>query len=46
MRTDVTKESILEMWKEIRGLREGEPTEQELTREKDNKVLRYVSRSP
>jgi zinc protease len=39
VRTDVTKESILEMWKEIRGLREGEPTEQELTREKDNKVL-------
>jgi zinc protease len=39
VRTDVTKESILEMWKEIRGLREGDPTEQELTREKDNKVL-------
>jgi zinc protease len=39
VRTDVTKESVLEMWKEIRGLREGEPTEQELTREKDGRVL-------
>ena len=39
VRTDATKESILEMLKEIRGLREGEPTEQELTREKDSKVL-------
>jgi zinc protease len=38
VRTDVTKESILEMSKEIRGLREGEPTEQELSREKDNKA--------
>jgi zinc protease len=39
VRTDVTKESVQEMMKEIRGLREGEPTEQELTREKDSKVL-------
>jgi zinc protease len=39
VRTDVTKESILEMWKEIRGLREGDPTEQELTREKDGRIL-------
>ncbi len=38
VRTDVTRESILEMGKEIRGLREGDPTEQELGREKDNKV--------
>jgi zinc protease len=39
VRTDVTKESVLEMAKEIRGLREGDPTEQELTREKDGRVL-------
>jgi predicted Zn-dependent peptidase len=39
VRTDVTKESILEMLKEVRGLRDGDPTEAEVTREKDGKIL-------
>jgi predicted Zn-dependent peptidase len=39
VRTDVTKESILEMIKEVRGLRDGDPTEAEVAREKDGKIL-------
>lgn len=39
VRTDVTKEAVLEMLKEIRGLRDGEPTDEELVREKDGRVL-------
>jgi zinc protease len=39
VRKDVTKESILEMLKEMKGMREGDPTDAELGREKDGKIL-------
>jgi zinc protease len=39
VRTDVTKESILEMLKEIRDLRNGDPTDEELVREKQGRIL-------
>jgi zinc protease len=44
VRTDVTKESIQEIWKEIRGLKDGEPTEEELAREKQGKILALPAR--
>jgi zinc protease len=39
VKTDVTKESILEMLKEMKGMREADPTEAEVVREKDGKIL-------
>jgi zinc protease len=39
VKTDVTKESIQEMLKEYSGLASGEPTDEELVREKDGRIL-------
>jgi zinc protease len=39
VRTDVTKESIEEILNEIRGLKAAPPSDEELVREKDGKVL-------
>jgi zinc protease len=44
VRTDVTKESIVEMLNEIRSMHDGEPTAEELSREKDGKVLALPAR--
>jgi zinc protease len=44
VRTNVTKESIQEMLKEIRGLATGEPTDDELVREKDGRILALPAR--
>jgi zinc protease len=39
VRTDVTKESIQEMLKEYSGMAAGDPTDEELVREKDGRIL-------
>jgi zinc protease len=44
VRTNVTKESIQEMLKEIRGLASGEPTDDEVVREKDGRILALPAR--
>jgi len=43
VRADATKESIAEMLKEIRGLRQGAPTPEELSREKNGSILALPS---
>jgi zinc protease len=44
VRTNVTKESIQEMLKEIRGLAGGEPEDDEVAREKDGRILALPAR--
>jgi zinc protease len=44
VRTNVTKESIQEMLKEIRGLASGEATDEEVAREKDGRILALPAR--
>jgi zinc protease len=44
VKTDVTKESVLEMLKEIRGMRDGDPTAEELDREKQGRILSLPAR--
>jgi zinc protease len=44
VRTNVTKESIEEMLKEVSAMASGEPTDEELTREKDGRVLALPAR--
>ncbi len=44
VKTDVTKESIVEMLKEIRGMKDGEATDEELSREKQGRILSLPAR--
>jgi zinc protease len=44
VRTNVTKESIQEILKEVRAMASGEPTDEELSREKDGRVLALPAR--
>jgi zinc protease len=44
VRTNVTKESVQEMLKEIRGLASGDPTSEEVTREQDGRIQALPAR--
>jgi zinc protease len=44
VRTNVTKESIQEILREVSAMASGEPTDEELTREKDGRVLALPAR--